>query len=804
MKKINVVIVALSEKSLGQALNNLNADNANLVAVVIENGNGKFLNFGAATIPCFSLTIIREIFNEGKNFLWLICGEGNYPGEIYETRKFLMDNGVPKANIVNFEMSLSSEWIANLRHVEKFGTEFFATGTSYTEVGFNMRYIPHGDGVNLASSNQDLRQSYLTAKYVFEHVKPGTIKFVLIGLAPYSLCYDNAEDFSGYPHNLQYMFALNVPAQNNYDRLLKILVSDKVKNNFVNTGADRADLNFDDLKNSTNTELTVKAIATRETESEGLTKKLFPAAVEKNFQILQNYIQLCLKNGAKPIGIVFPFAPIIRKNYDEELLKLFRMSIQQLSDIYDFQCFDMFDLTVSYDCFYDMTHLNMHGAAVVNSLIGLRLYEKNLVKLEDFCDMNYAYFGLMTYLVSKEIYNSFMDKIFEVSVQKIRRKEKIKVAFVTDDAAMWSGDKLYNYFANDDRFEPTIFLCLRFDKREYTTLQKDLQFGIEQFKSRGLNVVGVSDPDAVMPAQDVIFYLRPYMNHFPKAFRLENLTPKTLATYIPYSFTVARDYFEYHSPIYYLPWKIFFSSPMNLKLIDGLCKVGVPRGIYSGYPRLDTIFEDKDKFKFNWKMTRPYAKKIIYAPHWSIKGTQGIVFSTFQWNYKFIYEFAKAHPEISWIFKPHPTLLFSAIESGVFPSAEAFEEYMQAWNDLPNAQVYTGGYYHEIFATSDGMIHDCGSFIAEYQYANKPMIYMTRNTQEFNELAKGILNASYTIDGRDLQGIAALMEKIFIAGEDPKRAEREKFFDENLNYYKQNGMSASEFIYREISRSLKE
>ena len=55
--------------------------------------------------------------------------------------------------------------------------------------------------------------------------------------------------------------------------------------------------------------------------------------------------------------------------------------------------------------------------------------------------------------------------------------------------------------------------------------------------------------------------------------------------------------------------------------------------------------------------------------------------------------------------------------------------YLQAWNDLPNAQVYTGAYYQALFATSDGMIQDSGSFIVEYQYVDKPMIFLTRDTQ---------------------------------------------------------------------------
>ncbi|MBR0060043.1 MAG: CDP-glycerol glycerophosphotransferase family protein, partial [Selenomonadaceae bacterium] len=204
------------------------------------------------------------------------------------------------------------------------------------------------------------------------------------------------------------------------------------------------------------------------------------------------------------------------------------------------------------------------------------------------------------------------------------------------------------------------------------------------------------------------------------------------------------------------------------------------------------------------KMIRPDAKKIIWATHHSIEANLRVSYATFQWNYKFMYEFAKSHPETSWVVKPHPNLFFKVIKEKVFPSVAAFDKYLKAWDDLPNAQVCTGAYYQSIFATSDGMVHDSASFIAEYQYVNKPMIYLTRETQTYNELGEEILNASYLVDGRDLNAIAAMIQKVIIEGDDYKAAERKAVFDKSLNYPEANGMLASEFIYKNIADEFKE
>ena len=666
----------------------------------------------------------------------------------------------------------------------------------------NLNFSPHifGKAVNLSSSNQDLRQGYFTAKHVFEHVKPGTIKFVLIGLAPYSFRYENTEAFSVCPRNLQYMLALNDSTQATlHDLLLKILVSDNVKKIFLSATTQQADLNFDGKKNIINAPLSAKAVIDWEIELKNLTKKFRPKVIEKNFRILQDYIKLCLDNGAKPVGVIFPFAPVIRKNYDRELLNNFREKIRQLEKNYEFTCVDLFDLNLGYDCFYNTAHLNLHGSIISSSILTAELNEKNILPTEIFCQTSYEYLNCLAKNLPKENYIALMSRVFEKSAALIRRKNKIKIGFVIRVAAEWCGDDLYNFFEQDERFEPTVFLCLRTDESSDKLVREDFAHGTRQFKSRGLNVFPVAQENSPVPAQDILIFLTPYLFNLPKAFHLTNLSAKTLTAYIPYAFWQATYNIFWHD-IFNVLWKIFFESRQILKIFNETRKEDTPRVIYSGYPKLDVFYGKQNFFRFDWKKARPDAKKIIYAPHWSIN--DGVMYATFQWNYKFMYEFAKAHPEISWVFKPHPALLFSAVESGLFPSTEAFEKYLQAWDALPNAKVVTGAYYQALFATSDGMILDSGSFIAEYQYTHKPMIFLRRDTQDFNEVGIGILNVSYLVDGRDLSGIASLMHKVFIEGNDPKFYERQKFFNEHLDYFKQNGMSASEFIYKNILQGI--
>ena len=675
-----------------------------------------------------------------------------------------------------------------LTYVKEHGANFFVTGNEYIRDSLDLKFIPCKNlyskgkrgGVSLADTNQDLQQSYLVAKQIFEHVESGTIKFVLIGLTPYTIPKDEKE---------------------------------------------------------------------------------LSIALQLEEKVLSDYVKLCLDNGAKPVCFVLPVNSALKKAYNDNVLKTFRDTINKVVKKYKATFIDLLDVALAKACFQNNTHLSSEGAAAVTALLSSRLYINNILLPQDLCaadddffntfsknfprdksfpntdkplihhvfclmacedfnrllkimpkencmdlmvrvfsELTYSYLVNLADILSKEDYNELITRIFNMTVENIRRKDKIKVGFYFEFSAHWCGDDVYNVFAKDERFEPTIFVITdkvnEFNRNEFLN-------DSEKFKARGLSVLEIKNVSLDIPKQDILFRLKPYSDGIPPAFCLTNLKIKeTLLVHIPYTFHVGTQYYQYGLPMYKVLWKVFLPSTTLLKTYEKSSEIVVPRGFYSGYPKLDVFFKPDSKFHFDWKMAHNNAKKIIWAPHWSIDG-RGVHTSTFRWNYQFMYEFAKSHPEISWVVKPHPLLFDSAISSKLFPSSEALKEYFQKWDDLPNARFYTGTYYQDIFATSDGMIQDCWSFTAEYQYVDKPMIYLTRDNRVL-ELRIAILNASYTVDGKDLEGIAAMIQRVIIEGDDYKAAERKEVFDKYLNYPKANGMLASEFIYKSIADDLKE
>ncbi len=379
MGRISVILVVLDGSLLEGALAALNFNNARLEAVIIDGGFGQSIEIGDIQFTAYPFSDIERFLKRPDEFIWLLHCSTSKVGDIWRIAKLLMANDVPKDNIVNFIIGahIKQAWLGNLKYVENHPVDLIATGISYTEVGLDLDRITGLRGVNLAGSNQDLRQAYLIAQYVFE--RQPSIKIVLIGLAPYSFRYENLEAFSVCSRNLQYLLGLkNSRDDSVHGQLLRMLISGQVKHIFTSTTEDDADLNFSQLKSIVSRQLSSTAFINWEDELDNLTKKFFPETFEKNLQYLEQYIQLCLARGATPVGIVFPFASIIRKKYPRDLLSMFRRTLEQLHKAYGFETIDLFDFPLDYRYFYNLSHLNLQGARAVSDVINDELCRRGI------------------------------------------------------------------------------------------------------------------------------------------------------------------------------------------------------------------------------------------------------------------------------------------------------------------------------------------------------------------------------------------------------------------------------------------
>lgn len=98
------------------------------------------------------------------------------------------------------------------------------------------------------------------------------------------------------------------------------------------------------------------------------------------------------------------------------------------------------------------------------------------------------------------------------------------------------------------------------------------------------------------------------------------------------------------------------------------------------------------------------------------------------------------------------------------------------------------------------MIHDCGSFVVEYLYVDKPVLFMSNYDRgsQCNEVGLKAFNAHY--HGTTREDIQHFIDDVVIGGRDTMEKKRHQFYNDIL--VPPNGKSVAENIIGEITTAL--
>lgn len=334
-------------------------------------------------------------------------------------------------------------------------------------------------------------------------------------------------------------------------------------------------------------------------------------------------------------------------------------------------------------------------------------------------------------------------KVLEKLKEKLESGEKLKVVFYVYDETKWKCQSLYNLLSADVRFDVKILVtktsCLNRDNSSYIS-DEEVEKTFNFFKKLGLNVEYTYDLKKAkfIPFKrfkpDIIFYQHPW---YVKTEQGPVVCSKfALTCYVPYYFPIEtadvdcklrfHDYVEnYYILDEYTKQKYLKKNP---KLEQKLKVVGYP---YLDYFNSSDSIEEKEY--------------VIYAPHWTICG-KGLKYGTFEWSGDFMLQYAEGHPEIKWIFKPHPLLKKALSDFGLMNEKEA-EEYYRRWENI--GIRYESGNYLKLFAKSKMMITDCSSFLGEYFVTGSPLIHLMSEDNQFKKSENPILKTYYRANNLD-------------------------------------------------------
>jgi len=418
-----------------------------------------------------------------------------------------------------------------------------------------------------------------------------------------------------------------------------------------------------------------------------------------------------------------------------------------------------------------------------------------------------TYKGLYRYkdVFGGKKYILIRNKIFSNVRKAIQKKEKKTIRIVMSFCSEWCATDIYHYF-NERKIDVAVVLSPYFNGPDEKVREEYIR-SREFCEAKGLRYLDVYDTtdwkfigkDVHEVQGDVVIYVKPWMAFYPELMSLYNMPLSSITCYIPYGFLLMKkEQTQFNQLAHNMFTYIYCESESYLEMYEKYCDIGSSHVEFSGYSKMDPFVENKAvSDKDIWKGLADDSRKtrIIYSPHWNFQDG----FATFMDNGLQILEYAETHPDTtSWIYKPHPHLEVELVCHQKYMSKKEYQEYVDRWKSLPNAKVYIEGDYTDIFKTSDCMINDSLSFIAEYMYAHKPMLLLQRQNIGYNQFGMECVANVYKCDGKDIEGIIRFIENVRL-GKDDMRESREQFFDEKLNYYGRRGQLASEYIGSRIS-----
>jgi hypothetical protein len=313
--------------------------------------------------------------------------------------------------------------------------------------------------------------------------------------------------------------------------------------------------------------------------------------------------------------------------------------------------------------------------------------------------------------------------------------------------SVWKYDYLYRLLKENSFFNP-IILVIPYTGADEETMLVTLNKTYQYFKTKDYNTVSSLKENnewlilnkELQP--DIIFFTLPY--NYTKPQYTIGAQSHTLTCYSPYFFVMNNLYENnYNTDFHNSLWKAFYETDVHYNIARKYSERKALNVIVSGYPGLDTFVVNNDQHvPFN----NEGLKTIIIAPHHTIGHDGDTLFYSNFLNYSdFFLELCSTYEnQVRFVFKPHP-LLKQKLYLNENWGKKKTDTYFEFWNSNHNTELCEGNYV-KLFLHSDGLIHDCGSFLTEYLMTNKPVLYLHHDNQVYermNEFGQSVLKTHY-------------------------------------------------------------
>lgn len=363
----------------------------------------------------------------------------------------------------------------------------------------------------------------------------------------------------------------------------------------------------------------------------------------------------------------------------------------------------------------------------------------------------------------------------------IASKDKIRVGYLVSYDSVFPAEPLLCLMIKDEQFSPIIIITpdpSRGEENQWIQYEK----ACNHYKNKYGDVCKVigSYEFAEKRFIDIVNLLDMFCPTFPypymtnRLYSTEYLSERGVVPFfIWYSFMTQNVAVTCSFIAISLFWKVFIETPSHMIDYQRYSHLCGANAVVTGYFKLDG-------FSGIERIHRE-RKKIIIAPHHTILLKAGARSSFLEYA-EFLLKLPSLYPNIDWVFRPHQLLYPRLCQADAW-GKDRTDMYFEAMRSYPNVTVQMGGDYFETFVNSDGIIHDCGSFLAEYLVTGHPACFISQREEDYaikyyNLIGQKCVNAHYVAMSE--QDVIAFIDNVVLRNDDPKKDERAKLLKDEI------------------------
>ncbi|MCG9081339.1 hypothetical protein [Laribacter hongkongensis] len=440
---------------------------------------------------------------------------------------------------------------------------------------------------------------------------------------------------------------------------------------------------------------------------------------------------------------------------------------------------------------------NSHGVSAK-----LRLLEEQVANQQIYLDKtansSLSYFTFNGQRIDRmkfdlwEAHQAQLDRVYGLAASS-RRRRRIQVVFLVADTSLWDVyEPIFRRLQADTDFMPRVCAFQRVD----VTSDKNANEVQEFFDRRGVSVeLAGFDGQPCQPLDpnraDLVFYTLGSVA-YPEVYRIENVSHYARTCYLPYGFLLANESeYQFNQDFHHSAWTVFASTAREEGLYTQFSKRRRNNVIRATYPKLELLDRRRRHVP---RQQRPL---IIWAPHWTIdQSYPKLNLGMFDRLAQPMLGLFAAHPEVDFVFKPHPNLLFALQSTGLMDEV-AYAEYLEQLEALHNVTVWKHGGYTDLFLSSHALLTDSVSFLAEYLPTGNPLLFLDREDRiPLSDVGEQVISMHYK--ARDFDAVRAFVEDQVLGNQDPQREARLAQADQVLEI---EGEPGSLVIHQYLRRS---